>query len=149
MSVIDNFPRPVQGDVFRMLCGEMLGSGAAREVFECAYDPSLVVKIENAAGSFQNIAEWQMWWDAQHIPHAAEWLAPCVSISPCGIVLIQKRTTPAKRYPEKLPAWLTDTKRTNYGMIGKRFVCHDYGVHLMCNSGLSKRKRKVEWWDAA
>lgn len=149
MSLRENFASPVQSDVFRMLCGEHIGGGAAREVYVCAYDPDLVVKIENASGSFQNVAEWQLWWDAQHIQHSAEWLAPCVSISPCGIVLIQRRTKPAKRYPEKLPVWLTDTKRTNYGMIGKRFVCHDYGVHLMCNSGLSKRTRKVEWWDAA
>lgn len=147
MSVEQNFTSPVQTDVFRMLCGDHLGRGSAREVYECAYDPSLVVKIENRAGSFQNIAEWHVWQDAQFIEHAADWLAPCVKISPCGTVLIQRKTSPAKSYPERLPTWLTDTKRANYGLLGRRFVCHDYGVNLICNSGLSKRLRKVEWWD--
>lgn len=130
-----------------MLCGDRIAAGSSRAVYQCAYDDGLVVKIENGAQSFQNIAEWQVWQDAQFMPHALDWLAPCVSISPCGLVLIQKKTEPAKRFPEKLPVWLTDTKRANYGMIGRRFVCHDYGTHLMCNSGLSKRLRKVEWWD--
>ena len=143
----DDFINPLHSDVFRMLCGDHIGSGAGRHVYECAYDPSVVVKIETEAGSFQNITEWNLWRDAEFIPHAAAWLAPCIKISPCGIVLIQKKTTTPKKYPDKVPAWLTDTKRTNYGMIGKRFVCHDYGVNLMCNSGLSKRLRKVEWWD--
>jgi len=147
VSVEDDFVDPIRGDLFRMLCGERIGKGTSREVYECAYDPRFVVKIESAPGSFQNVTEWNMWWDADRIPHAAEWLAPCVKISPCGIVLIQKRTKPAKNYPKKLPEWLTDTKRTNYGMIGRRFVCHDYGVNTMRNSGLSKHLRKVDWWD--
>ncbi len=146
--VEDQFINPVRADVFMMLCGERIGEGAARVVYECAYDPMMVVKIEAKSGSFQNVLEWNMWLDAESIPHAAQWLAPCVKISPCGIVLIQKKTTPAKKYPEQIPEWLTDTKRTNYGMIGKMFVCHDYGVNLMLRSGLSKRTRKVEWWDA-
>jgi hypothetical protein len=143
-----DFISPLHSDVFRMLCGERIGRGKGREVYDCAYDPSLVVKIESGSGSFQNIIEWNTWGEAEYIPHAAAWLAPCIKISPCGIVLVQKKTMAAKNYPEKLPVWLTDTKRSNYGMIGRTFVCHDYGVNLMCNSGLSKRLHKTKWWDA-
>jgi len=148
MMLDSHFAATVEKDVFAMLCGEFIGEGSGREVYACAYDDQLVVKIENGAQSFQNILEWSLWHDAQYIDHAKDWLAPCVRISPCGTVLVQKRTTPASKYPEKMPTWLTDTKRQNYGMIGKRFVCHDYGVNLMCNSGLSKRLRKVDWWDS-
>lgn len=145
-----NFRNVTERDFFRMFCGNKLGSGSARQVYECEYNPEYVVKIEDAAHSFQNVLEWNIWNDAQHMhPDIQKWLAPCVRISPCGIILIQKRTKPAKKYPEKLPSWLTDTKRQNYGMIGNRFVCHDYGVNLMCNNGLTKRLRKVEWWDGA
>lgn len=143
-----NFRNVAERDVFRMLCGHKLGSGSARQVYECAYNSDYVVKIEDRAESFQNVLEWHLWNDAEHMgTDVSKWLAPCVRISPCGVVLIQKRTQPAKKYPEKLPSWLTDTKRQNYGMIGSRFVCHDYGVNLMCNSGLTKRLRKVDWWD--
>ena len=141
------FISPLHSDVFRMLCGELIGAGSGRAVYNCAYDETAVVKIEEGAGSFQNVTEWNLWQDAADMPHASAWLAPCVKISPCGIVLIQKRTKPASKYPQTLPVWLSDTKRTNYGMIGRRFVCHDYGVHRMEHSGLSKRTRKVEWWD--
>lgn len=142
-----NFTTTVEKDVFQMLCGERIAEGSAREVFECAYDDSLVVKIENGAQSFQNITEWQLWHDAQFHTAASKWLAPCEKISPCGLVLIQRKTKPAKSFPDRLPVWITDTKRSNFGRIGGRFVCHDYGNHLVCNSGLSKRTRKVDWWE--
>jgi len=144
----EHFKATVEKDVFAMLCGDLLGNAASREVYDCAYDDQLVVKVENGAQSFQNILEWSLWNDAIHVPHAKIWLAPCVKISPCGVVLIQRKTTLAKKYPEKLPVWLSDTKRQNYGIIGGRFVCHDYGLNMVSNSGLSKRLKNVDWWDA-
>lgn len=51
-------------------------------------------------------------------------------------------------YPAKVPAFLSDLKRTNYGMAGKFLVCHDYGTNLLFEHGMTTRLKKAEWWDA-
>lgn len=148
MAVHDDlFKSNVERDFFRLMCGDLIGTGASRDVYIFEPDPKYVLKIENGAQCFSNIREWDVWHDAQHIEWARDWLAPCRIISPCGIVLMQRRTSPAKTYPDKIPAWMTDTKRANFGMIGRKFVAHDYGCHLICNAGMTKRLQKVEWWD--
>lgn len=142
------FLSTVEQDLFRFMCGELLGHGASRDVYVFEPDPRYVLKIETGAQSFSNVREWDIWHDAQHMgDEVSKWLAPCKSISPSGVVLMQRRTKPATTYPDKLPAWMTDTKRQNFGMIGRRFVAHDYGNHLICNSGMTKRLRKADWWD--
>lgn len=144
----DYFNATIERDFFHFMCGEMLGSGSFRDVYVFAHDPKWVVKIETGAQSFSNIREWDVWNDAGYIGESAtKWLAPCKSISPCGTVLIQRRTKPAKTYPKMIPTWMTDTKRANFGMIGSKFVAHDYGLHQIYRSGMSKRLSKVEWWD--
>lgn len=143
----DYFKATVERDFFHFMCGDLLGSGASRDVYVFAPDPRFVIKIETGAQSFSNIREWDLWHDAQHMgPEVSKWLAPCVAISACGTVLQQRRTRPAKTFPDKIPVWMTDTKRQNFGLIGNRFVAHDYGNHLVCNSGLSPRLRKADWW---
>lgn len=144
----EEFTTTIQKDLFRMMCGKQIGEGSARQVYDCAYDSSLVVKMENRAYSFQNVIEWNVWNDALSMPHARRWLAPCTKISACGTILLQKKTVKPVEYPDGLPVWLTDTKKQNYGLLDGEFVCHDYGVNLICNQGLSRRSRKVEWWDA-
>ena len=149
MTILDQFfTDPTERDFFRMFCGEKLGAGISREVWSFGLDDKFVIKFE-IPGSFQNVAEWQLWQDAQHMkPEIRDWIAPCDRISNNGRVLIMHRTTPAKKFPERLPVWLGDCKRTNYGMLRGKFVCHDYGTNMMCNSGLTKRTYKVNWWDA-
>jgi hypothetical protein len=149
MAVHDtNFRSTIEHDFFYFMCAKLLGTGQSRDVYEFGPDPHWVLKFETGAQSFSNIREWDLWHDALSMgPEVHKWLAPCKSISPCGTVLMQRRTRPAKTFPEKLPAWMTDTKRSNFGMIGKRFVSHDYGNHLVCNQGLTKRLRKAKWWD--
>lgn len=141
----DFFDTGIARDFFFAFCGERLGGGSARVVYACAIDPSLVVKIETASQSFQNAVEWDIWHYWNDCEDVATWLAPCVSISPCGMVLLQKRTTPAApdELPRKLPRFLTDTKCANYGRFEGRIVCHDYGKVV---TNLSTAKRKVEWW---
>lgn len=148
MSILDNgfFTDTTERDFFRMFCGELLGSGMSREVWSFGLDEKYVIKFERP-GSFQNVIEWNTWHDAAH-SDASKWLAPCDRISNNGRILIQKRTKPATKFPDRMPVFLTDFKRTNYGMLNGRLVCHDYGTNLMCNAGLSLRLRKVEWWDA-
>lgn len=140
----------IHKEAFNVLTGDQIGRGVARSVHACKLDPTLVVKIEDGAGSFQNVAEWNV-WEAVKETEWAKWFAPCVAISPCGSVLLMKRTTPVSRgaYPERLPRFLTDCKFQNYGEIDGRFVCHDYGMNLLLENGMSNRMRNVHWWDAA
>lgn len=142
------FNRVVESDFFQLICGEMIGKGSFRQVWSCLIDPSVVIKIENGAGSFSNIHEWDVWCDAEDRgDEIRKWFAPCVSISPCGSVLVQKRTRPARKYPDMIPAFMADTKRQNFGMYGRNFVAHDYGNHRLYNSGFTKRMKKADWWD--
>lgn len=142
------FDNSISSDFFHLFAGGLIGRGQGREVYEHAFDPKLVIKIETGSGSFQNVMEWETWRDAAEMQNgASNWLAPCEAISPCGIVLVQRKTKPAKVYPDKVPCFLTDLKRGNFGMIGNRFVAHDYGVNLMCNEGLKLKMQKAEWWD--
>lgn len=143
----DYFDATIERDFFHFMCGELLGCGQFRDVYAFAHDPNWVVKIETGAQSFSNVREWDLWHDALHMgKEVTDWLAPCKTISACGCVLMQRRTKPAKTFPDKLPAWMTDTKKQNFGMIGRRFVAHDYGNNLVCNKGLTKRLVRAHWW---
>lgn len=143
----------IKRELWDVICGELLGMGSSRCVYAHLLDPHLVVKAESPGGSFQNVAEWQVWKAVEHTEFA-KWFAPCVAISPCGSILIQRRTTRAQAYPDKIPNFLTDTKLDNYGILTPRagekhsqFVVHDYGVNLLSEYGLTKRMRKANWWN--
>lgn len=144
---------------FDLLCAERIGYGMSRSVFNSKLLPDCVIKVEEDAGRFQNVVEWETWQRVKDTD-ASRWFAECKWISPNGTILVMERTRPAapSEFPEKMPVFLCDFKRTNYGMassvgrFGKPgqdwFVCHDYGTHLMFENGMSKRMRKAEWWDA-
>lgn len=137
----------IRTDLLSVLLAKPIGRGAARVVFETYLDPKIVVKVENQMQSFQNPIEWERWNMVVGTP-AAKWFAPCVRISPCGTVLIQKKAIPAQphQYPKKVPAFFTDLKRTNFGIIDGKFVCVDYGS--LGGEGLySTKMRKADWWD--
>lgn len=136
----------VRREIVSMVCGKPLGSGIAREVYVFGPDPDLVIKLESSACSFQNVKEWDTWQRAQDVEHVARWLAPCVMISSCGSVLLQRRTAVCLNYPERMPAFLADFKRENYGMLDGRLVCHDYGTNLLAEHGMTKRMKRARWW---
>lgn len=118
-----------------LLMGEQLGSGIDRNVYECPLNPEhWVLKVDHGH-DFANVAEFNMWsvaapWDC------SVFFAPCVEISPCGTLLIQERTTPLTdaQFKElkkmRVPWWFTDFKRSNWGMLNGKFVCHDYSRTL-------------------
>lgn len=147
-EVTDYFTTTVARDFVDLFAGEYLGGGTARHVFTLRTDPTMVVKVETTANSFQNVQEWDVWLRVRETSHA-KWFAPCVNISTCGIVLIQRRTMPATEvdYPEKIPSFFTDLKRTNFGRLEDRLVCHDYGLNLLMEEGMTKKLRKAKWWD--
>lgn len=136
-------------DFSALFCGDLLSeAGISRRVFVLATDPTKVVKVEEYAGRFQNVIEWETWQQLRETKYAA-YLAPCHFISPCGIVLIQERVSPLppEREHEKLPDFLTDFKRQNYGLLDGRVVCCDYGTSVAINHGaFASKLRKPEWW---
>lgn len=144
-DVWDCFGTTVNRELLTMMIGETLGAGEFRIVFEHAHRKDLVLKFETRARSFQNIAEWDFWNDNKKNKKIALWLAPCEFISPCGIILAQKKTIkPTKAdYPKAVPEFLTDLKRTNFGMYQGRLVAHDYGLY---NVKTPTKRKKAKWW---
>jgi hypothetical protein len=149
-GVASYFSGTIALDFFRTMTGKFLGGGIGRGVYVHGTDPSLVVKIETATHSFQNVAEWQVWSDLEYTEQdALKWFAPCHYISPCGIVLIQARTRPMEEsaFPEKMPCFFTDLKYSNFGRFNGRIVAHDYGLHRFINLGATARMRIANWRD--
>ncbi|WDZ97977.1 hypothetical protein Herbaro_09410 [Herbaspirillum sp. WKF16] len=145
-------------EAFHLLCHEKIGGGMSREVYSSKILPDCVIKIEDGAGQFQNIVEWETWRRVMDTPFS-RWFAACRWISPNGQILIMERTarpSPAD-FPEKMPVFLCDFKRDNFGLstlidqaTGKpshTFVCHDYGTNMLFERGMTKRMQTVEWWD--
>lgn len=137
----------VRRDIAHMLLGARLGRGIGRKVYVCRLDPRFVVKVEDRGEAFQNIVEWET-WQAVREDREARWFAPCVSISPAGSVLIQRRTEPASHseYPKRMPVFLGDYKRENFGMLDGKLVCHDYGLLTNLTNGVyNKTTRAADW----
>ena len=145
---------------FHLLCRREIGRGMSRIVYDSDLLPGCVIKIEDDAGKFQNVVEWETWNRVKNTDYS-RWFAECKSISGNGSILIMERTRPAgmAEFLEKMPAFFCDFKRTNYGTVassatrsGKpgahHLVCHDYGTSLIFEHGLTKRMRKADWWDA-
>lgn len=141
-------------DGLTLIAGNRIGYGITRDVYECVLDHEFVVKCERNGGStvrFQNANEWSFWKQVEHRRWAARWFAPCESISYAGLWLVQKRTQPIgleqiRRRLPKVPAFFTDLKAENWGMLAGRVVCHDYGLMLTTDVGLgSRRMRKADW----
>lgn len=113
-------------DLVRMMCGDKIGEGAYRAVYEFDMLPNSVIKV--AVDENANLLEWHVWQTMKDTPHA-KWMAPCLHISPCGHFLVQRRVKPipeGARLPKRIPDAFEDIKRSNWGMIGKQLVCHDY-----------------------
>jgi len=132
-------------EAFNLLAGELIGEGIHRKVFECLIDKSLVVKVETGHNHFANVSEWRTWDECRYWKNGAKWFAPCVSISPFGTVMLQKRVDPIRRndeLPNKLPAFLTDVKPENFGWLNGQLVCHDYSSTI---TTMSLTMKNVEW----
>ena len=137
----------VSMEFFEMMVGPHLGSGAFRDVFEYKPNPSLVIKFESAAETFHNVQEWEIWKRVKKNKDLSKWFAPCESISFGGSVLIQRyaRDCLDTELPKLIPAFFTDNAPRNWGKIGERAVCRDYGLHTLYDQGLRPALRHVEW----
>lgn len=133
-------------EAFNLLCGKKLGEGIHRNVFECRIREDLVVKVEtDDFRYFANVLEMKFWSDHQHYAKVADWLAPCEFMSPDGRILLQKRAQPLRDgddLPAKLPSFLSDVKRDNFGLLNGKIVCVDYAMTI---PSPSIRQKKVDW----
>lgn len=139
--------KEIAEDAFNLLCHTKLGEGIHRDVFVCRINDKLVVKVENDLPwrYFANVLEMKFWSDNQHHEPIAKWLAPCEYMSPDGLILLQHRAEPLRdsdKLPDKLPSFLTDVKRDNYGWLDGRIVCFDYALNI---SSPSSRLKKADW----
>lgn len=139
----------VHKDAFRLFCETEIGHGMSRRVWTSPLLPGRVVKTEEDSRRFQNVFEWETWNQVKDTKWA-KWFAPCVAISPCGSVLVMERTSQPseEQFADRMPVFLTDFKRANYGVLEGRLVCHDYGTNVLMQTGLSDRLKKAEWWDS-
>jgi hypothetical protein len=48
-----------------------------------------------------------------------------------------ERTRPLEKAPTHLPNFMTDLKPENFGRLGNRIVCHDYGLSNIMTRGLA------------
>ena len=134
-------------DAFNLLCGEKLGSGIHRVVYECRLRDDLVVKVEISEHwrNFSNVKEHQFWSDQREYEPVRKWLAPCEYLSPDGRISLQRRVRPAAEgdtLPERLPGFITDVKRENFGWLDGNLVLVDYAWTI---PNPSIRLRKADW----
>ncbi len=138
-----NLPPAVRDETLDLFFGRWLGSGQYRDVYVYSPDETKVVKIERNARSFSNVSEWQIWQEVKDTKWA-RYFAACSSISHSGSVLVMERTRPLERAPTQLPNFMADLKTENFGRVGSRIVCHDYGIsNLMWRGLTAARMTKV------
>lgn len=140
----------VNSDLIKMFIGKHIGSGCYRSVFEFNPNPGkYVVKIEHGDTNC-NTNEFLIWeevsWLTGNLAWVKDWFAPIFWMSPNGKILIQERTKrdSNQEYPTEVPSFLSDIKIDNFGWIGKKLVCHDYGF---INNFIQYNKnfKKVKW----
>lgn len=140
----------VNSDLITMFLGQKIGSGSYRSVYEFNPNPQkYVVKIEPLSTDC-NSNEFLIWneisWLKGELSCVKNWFAPVLWMSPNAKVLIMERTFEKSNLtrPDKIPDFMTDIKFENYGWIGNKFVCHDYGF-LSRFIEYKKKLRKANW----
>ena len=136
-------------DMIRTMCGKQIGAGAFRDVYDYNLDSKYVIKIERG-NTDCNIVEYMLWNEIMglegDLAWVKNWFAPIWWISPNNKILIMKKTKDisSKKKPDRIPAFMWDVKNSNFGWIGNKYVCHDYGQFYNFIN-YSKKMRKVIW----
>ena len=143
IDFIQEHPREIS-----FFLGEKLGSGCYRDVFDFFWNKNYVIKIAiSTEGRQENLLESRIhdcMLETNYIKHFAKVLG--VSASGEFLIMEKAEKRPPSQYPEKVPHFFSDLKYDNYGWIGKRFVCFDYG-NLMVTNGMTNKMKKANWWD--
>lgn len=143
----------VSADLITSMLGKKIGNGVHRHVYDYNLEKNYVIKLEVGSSS-ANITEYLLWDEIQgfkgDLAWVKEWFAPVKWISPNGKILVMEKTEekPGKERPRKVPSFFSDLKYDNWGWIGNKFVCHDYGF---INRFIKYEKRfrtikKDTWW---
>lgn len=142
-----HFHTALSRDLMYMVLDDMIAEGQFRCVYPWLPNKDWVCKIEPTAASFSNVQEWDVWQRVKETK-LAQWFAPVHQISGCGVIILQSRTKPVEAHelPKQVPAFFTDLKAANWGRLGKRIVCHDYGNNLLMEKGMTSRMRKANWF---
>lgn len=131
--------------------GEFIAKGVTREVYACKVNPAYVIKIaKSSEGVAANVLEHSIWAYAEMMPESvSQWFCPCVSISSHGSVLVMRRAEPVseEELPQEVPAYFTDLKPDNWGLLEGKPVCVDYANTLIYNGFHAKKTRKANWSD--
>lgn len=133
-------------ELFDLMIGDHIATGAFREVFYYRPDHNFVIKFELNEQSFDNSTEWRIWNYFAKKP-LGKWLAPCVEISPCGVILIQRHCADVvgPELPAEVPHLFTDLKPSNWGLYKKRVVCRDYANLRLMEQSDVKKMRPANW----
>jgi len=140
-------------DLVLCMLGKQLGEGVYRSVYEYNLDPKYVIKIE-PRNTECNMSEYMLWDEIRGLKNelawVKDWFAPIKYISPNGKILVMERAyeKPQKERPRKVPKFFSDCKRDNWGWIGNKFVCYDYGfLHRFIKyENKFKTIPKDAWW---
>jgi hypothetical protein len=142
-----HFPTTTSRELAALMLEKEIGTGQYRHVWSSELNPGRVLKVEMNDCAFKNVMEWEV-WQAVKDTKFSRWFAPCYAISPVGVWMVQHRTTPLDhidQLPKRIPAFFTDLKPNNWGLIDGRVVCHDYSNHLMLEEGMTKKLKQARW----
>lgn len=135
-------------ELFKLLVDKKIGTGVYRTVYSLEFTSSKVIKVANSKlGEAENARESALWEDLKlYYPKISKWFAPVYYYSATGKYLIQEKVIfpDKKKYPKKLPAFFSDTKYSNFGLLNGKWVCVDFGCF---NIRHSDRLKKVNWWE--
>lgn len=146
----------VNSDLIRMFIGKKVGEGCYRSVYEFNPNPNkYVIKIEPLSTGC-NYNEFLIWEEVSglvgSLAWVKDWFAPILWMSPDAKISIQERTFDQSKVrgkvfdvpPKTVPSFFGDVKLDNFGWIGDKFVCHDYGF---INRFIQYKKnfKKTKW----
>lgn len=140
--------RIVGTEFFNLVCGNLLGEGTSRFVFEYKIDKRYVVKIDCSNVSANNL-EWQIWHEIAYVEKMKRWFAPIGTMTTCGRVMLQRRCKtgiPYDEYPKKIPDFFTDLKYENWGMLDGKMVCFDYASTKLLDFKFDYKLVPAKWW---
>ena len=136
-------------EIFNGLCGDIIGEGVSRVVYDCLINDDYVVKIHKASweGINQNYNEFLIYSEAS--VKIRKYLAPIHWISDYNIVLFQRKCEPLqkKQIPKKIPRFLNDRKQENWGLLDGKVVCFDYGICKTTFNSIDTELVDWEWED--
>lgn len=132
-----------------LLLGKYIGGGVYRDVFEYAPNPAYVIKVaKEEKGFISNVKEFDFWeeisWFKNESSWVKDWFAPVKEMSSNGSFLIMQKTEvkPKKKRPSEIPCFIEDYHSENFGWIGNRYVCHDYGSQINFTGKISKKLKR-------